>query len=178
MKTSSPNLLLPNRVSNSALHWILPNENTRMSTIRGVSSCLKPGGSLCFEFAGHGHTVEVFTAVHCILLQYGYSLEQIKEIDPWFLPTVAWMKKALEDAGFTVEQLEYEYRPTQMTSAHGGGLEGYIKLFLAPILAYIPAEKREEVVKQMCGILELVVTHEDGTQWLGYVRLRGMARKL
>lgn len=35
---------------------------------------------------------------------------------PWFFPSVAWMRTALTDIGFKVEQLELEYRPTKLVS--------------------------------------------------------------
>lgn len=80
--------------------------------------------------------------------------------------------------GFQVEKLEIEYRPTKLTTAANGGLAGWIRLMGAQFLDVLPADKREEAVRQICDVVEPAVTREeDGSQWLGYVRLRGIARK-
>ncbi len=105
-------------------------------------------------------------------------MDRAKEINKWFFPSQPWMKSALESVGFTVDKLEVEYRPTKLTSAEDGGLAGWIKLLGAPMVNCLPPEKRGSAVEEVCRVLEPVVTRpEDGTQWLGYVRLRGIARK-
>jgi hypothetical protein len=49
----------------------------------------------------------------------------------------------------------------------------------AEMLAVVEESKRQDIVKQVCDILETVVTREeDGSQWLNYVRLRAVARKI
>lgn len=37
--------------------------------------------------------------------------------------------------------------------------------------------RREEVVRDVCEVLKGVIGREDGSMWLGYVRLRVLARK-
>lgn len=39
-------VLTIHRISNAALHWILRDESTRMSTLRAIYGCLKPGDSM------------------------------------------------------------------------------------------------------------------------------------
>jgi len=121
---------------------------------------------------------EVFTALLYMLVQHGYSMEDAKKINRWFFPSKEWMQGALEQVGFTVEMIEIDYRPTKLTSLDDGGLEGWIKLLGAPMVSAIRADLRVEAVKQVCRVLEPVVTkEEDGSQWLNYVRLRGVAKK-
>ena len=36
---------------------------------------------------------------------------------------------------------------------------------------------REAVVSEICDTLKGIVGREDGSQWLGYVRIRGVARR-
>lgn len=166
------------RVSNSALHWILRDESTRMSTLRGVLAALRPGGSFAFEMGGHGHVHEVFTAIMYTLVHHGVPMDRAKAINRWFFPSEAYMTRSLEKAGFIVEKTEVEYRPTKLTTAEGGGLAGWVKLFGAPMIQALPVEKQEPAVSQICEVLEPVVTRiEDGSQWLAYVRLRGIAHK-
>jgi hypothetical protein len=139
---------------------------------------LKPGGHFVFELGAHGNIGEMVTALLWALVHNGVTIESARESLPWYFPSENWMKKILEELGFQVEKLEVEYRPTELTTASGGGLAGWIKLMAAQVLEVVPAERREIVVREVCDILQKVITHEeDGSQWLGYVRLRGVARK-
>lgn len=85
------------------------------------------------------------------------------------------------ETGFEVLRAEIEYRPTKLTprSEDGsGGLEGWIRLMGAEMLAAVEEGRRESVVRMAGEILETVVTREeDGSQWIGYVRLRVVARR-
>lgn len=131
-----------------------------------------------FEMGGHGNVAETMTTLIYTLVQHGIPLEKAKETNPWFFPSETWMSDALGRVGFQVEKLEIEYRPTKLTTAANGGLAGWIRLMGAQFLDVLPADKREEAVRQICDVVEPAVTREeDGSQWLGYVRLRGIARK-
>ncbi|RAK95575.1 class I SAM-dependent methyltransferase [Aspergillus ibericus CBS 121593] len=166
-------------ISNAALHWILRNDATRMSTLQGIHACLKPGGVFVFEMGGHGNVAEVQSALIYALVQNGISVEKAREVNPWFFPSVAWMTNALDSIGFRVEKMEMEDRPTKLTDAANGGLAGWVRLMGAPFLDVLPEEKRENVVQQICDVLYTAVTrHEDGSQYLGYKRLRGIARRV
>lgn len=45
-------------------------------------------------------------------------------------------------------------------------------------LEALDTEKKEAAVRDVCEVLQTVITHEeDGSMWLGYVRLRVLARK-
>ncbi|KAL4985883.1 S-adenosyl-L-methionine-dependent methyltransferase [Aspergillus falconensis] len=166
-------------VSNAALHWILRNRSTRLSTLKGIHASLKKGGAFVFEMGGHGNIAEIQAAMQYALLRQGISIEKAREVYPWFFPSVAWMTTTLESIGFNVVKMETEYRPTKLTSDVNGGLAGWVKLMGAASLDIWEAEKREEAVREVCEVLEPVVTREeDGSQWLGYVRLRGVAVKL
>lgn len=150
-----------------------------MSTLRAIHGCLKPGGTYVFEMGGHGNVAEVKTALIYALVQQGISIEKARETSPWFFPSDTWMRNALEEIGFKVENVEPEYRPTKLTTDAKGGLEGWVRLMGAQFLDVLPEEKRDTAVQQICDVLQDVVTRgEDGSQWLGYVRLRGIAKKI
>ena len=89
------------------------------------------------------------------------------------------MKQLLEQAGFDVLKSELEYRPTKLTTEEGGGLEGWVRLMGARFLDALDGEqKREAAVREVCEVLKTVMLHEeDGSMWMGYVRLRVLARK-
>jgi hypothetical protein len=88
------------------------------------------------------------------------------------------MKSALDKVGFQIQRLELEYRPTACTSEEDGGLMGWIRLMGGQMIESLKdKEKEEAVVREVAEVLETVVTREDGSRWLGYVRLRGVATR-
>lgn len=167
------------RVSNAALHWILRNESTRISTLKGIHAGLKQGGKFVFEMGGYGNVAEVTTALMYALVRQGVSIEKVREVYPWFFASETWMTNTLEGIGFKLIKMETEYRPTLLTSSANGGLAGWVRLMGANFLDILSPDKREEAVQEICEVLQTGVTRaEDGSQWLGYVRLSGIAEKL
>ena len=78
----------------------------------------------------------------------------------------------------SVNKMEIEYRPTKMTpndDSGRGGLEGWIRLFCASVVDGL--EKSEDIIALTCQYLERAATREDGSQWIFYTRLRGVATK-
>lgn len=149
-----------------------------MSTLRGIHGCLKFGGMYVFEMGGHGNVAEVVTALIYTLVQQGIPVEKARDVCPWFFPSEVWMREALERVGFQVDKVETEYRPTKLTATAKGGLKGWIRLMGAQFLEVLPEENQDVAVREVCDVLQTAVTRaEDGSQWLGYVRLRGIARK-
>ena len=164
--------------SNAALHWILRDPSTRSSVLRAAYQALKPGGALVFEMGGAGNVPEVHAALLAALVHQGLNIVEAREASPWFFPSVELMSRLLESAGFEIEKSQLEYRPTKLTSDEGGGLEGWVRLMGAQFLERLPEQKRAVAAKEVCDILETILTHEeDGSKWLGYVRLRFLARK-
>lgn len=165
--------------SNAALHWILRDEETRMSVLRGAYKTLRPGGMFVFEMGGAGNVADVHTALLAALVHQGVPMEQAKDACPWFFPSEQLITNMLNEVGFAVERTKSDYRPTKLTVEEGGGLEGWVRLMGAQFLEVLPeGEKREAVIKEVCDVLESVITREeDGSMWLGYVRLKVLARK-
>lgn len=166
--------------SNAALHWILRDRETRESVLRGVHAALVPGGKFVFEMGGAGNVADVHTALLSALsMRQGLSIEKAREASPWFFPSEEEMRKLLEAVGFVVDSSEIEYRSTRLTEEEGGGLEGWVRLMGANFLDVLGDDeaRREEVVRNVCEVLRSVIGREDGSMWLGYVRLRVLARK-
>jgi len=165
--------------SNAALHWILRDASSRMSVLRGVYRTLRPGGVFVFEMGGAGNCADVHAALLAALVHQGISIEKARETSPWFFPSELLMKNMLEAAGFQVQRSKLEYRPTELTSEKEGGLEGWVRLMGAQFLEVLDTEdKREAVVREVCDVLQTILTHEeDGSMYLGYVRLKVIARK-
>ncbi|KAK2800687.1 hypothetical protein FQN50_007997 [Emmonsiellopsis sp. PD_5] len=168
-------------ISNAALHWILKDPTTRLSVLTAIHTSLKPaGGIFIFEMGSHGNVPEAHTALLAALVHRGVPIEQARAASPWFFPSEHWMRATLEGIGFRVEKLEVEYRPTKLTGEVGGGIEGWVRLMGAGMLEVLEeGEVREGAVREVCEVLESVIRREeDGSRWLGYVRLRGVAVKM
>lgn len=166
--------------SNAALHWILRDASIRISVFRGVYRALQPDGTFVFEMGGAGNVAEVHTALLAALVHHGVDIEKAREACPWFFPSELLMKEMLEETGFKVEKMKLEYRPTKLTKEKEGGLAGWVRLMGAKFLDVLDTENRKEaVVREVCDVLQTVVRHEeDKSMWLGYVRLKVVARKL
>ena len=179
-------------VSNAALHWILRDPATRLNTLRGCFDALKPGGIFAFEMGGAGNVAEMHVAFMSALLHHtSCTLEEAREVSPWFFPDVREMTALLETVGFECEKegeegaLELQYRPTVMESTAEGkpNLEGWVRMMGQPFLER--AEKdggeaaREKVVAEVCGVVSTLGVNgrADGRGEFGYVRLRGRVRK-
>ncbi|KAF2456869.1 S-adenosyl-L-methionine-dependent methyltransferase [Lineolata rhizophorae] len=166
--------------SNAAFHWILGAAENHLTVFRGLFAALRPGGTLVFEMGGAGNIAEVHTALIGSLMAHGMSKSAAEKANPWCFPSVEEMRNFLSQAGFDISLVESEYRPTRLTDKSrdgGGGLEGWIRLFGDSFLQVVPEEKRDEIVSWAADCLESIVTRDGGSQWLGYVRLRAVARK-
>jgi len=132
-----------------------------------------------FEMGGWGNVREVRAAITAVLAfgGYGVGIEDVWKADPWFFASDAWMWDVLTQAGLDVEVCEVEERPTRCTEGKGGGLAGWVELMCAQFLELVEVERRGEIVEKVVLCLKSGSVHEDGSIWLGYVRLRVLARK-
>ena len=106
------------------------------------------------------------------------GLEKAREADPWFFPDEIWMKNMLEErvGGFKVEKIEREYRPTK---ADEGGIEGWVKFMGKQFFDAVADEtERRACEKEVCDVLKTVCESPGGGEWIGYVRLRALVRKI
>ncbi|CAK4033379.1 Hypothetical predicted protein [Lecanosticta acicola] len=159
--------------SNAAMHWILRPPQTRRKFFESCHSLLRPSGTLVFEQGGHGNVSEILTASIAALTHHGVPLETAREASPWFFPSKDWMRRMLEETGFEVVELETEYRPSRVED-----VEGWVRLMCAEFLEFAPEGTKESVVREICELVDAAITREeDGSTWLGYLRLRGVARK-
>lgn len=171
------------------MHWILATSASRQRDFfQGVHAALKPSGVFCFEMGGMGNVAEMRTA---LLGAVGrrVGIDKARAVDPWFFPDEGWMRTMLEDEGegggegggrfkFKVERIEREYRPTR---ADEGGIEGWVRLMGKQFLDAVGkegSEEREACLTEVCDVLKTVSHSPGGGDWLGYVRLRVLARKI
>ncbi|KAI1137279.1 S-adenosyl-L-methionine-dependent methyltransferase [Hypoxylon sp. FL0543] len=167
--------------SNAALHWILgackADSARQAAFFKAARDALVPGGVFAFEMGGLGNVAEIRAALLAALARR-VGLEKAVQADPWFFPDEAWATKMMEETvgGWKVERAEREYRPTQ---ADEGGVEGWVRLFGAQFFEVLSeGREREECIKEVVDVLEVVCKNPSGGFHLGYVRLRVLARKL
>lgn len=161
--------------SNAALHWILRNPDTRDSVFPAVYASLQQGGTFTFEMGGLGNVSEMRAAI-LLAVSRRVGLDRALEAEPWFFPDEAWATQAMESAGFRVDRVEREWRPT---TADKGGVEGWVRLFGKQTLDAVTDEKeRDEVVKEVAAVLREVCKKPDGGEMISYVRLRCQGTKV
>lgn len=160
--------------SNAAMHWILRRESGRQDMFTGVYNALKLSGIFVFEMGGMGNVGEMRSAFLSIISRR-IGIEKAREVDPWFFPDEVWMSKVLEETGFKVEMIEREYRPTK---ADVGGIGGWVRLMGKQFFDAVDGKDREECEREACGVIESVCASPGGGDWIGYVRLRAVARKI
>jgi hypothetical protein len=163
--------------SNAAMHWILTPAHSREDFFRGVHGALKPSGIFCFEMGGMGNVGEMHATLLSVVGRR-VGIEKVRKTDPWFFPDESWMQRILEETvgGFRVEKIEREYRPTK---ADEGGIEGWVRLMGKQFFDVVAdAKEREGAVKEACEVLESICESPGGGKWIGYVRLRVLARKI
>lgn len=135
---------------------------------------------------GMGNVAEMRTALLSVLGRK-LGMERVREVDPWFFPDERWVRgilsgddgKGKEGGGegkWRIEQLEREFRPTPVDK---GGVEGWIKLMGKQFFDVLgEGEERKEAEKEVCEVLKSVCRSPGGGDWIGYVRLRGLLRKV
>lgn len=118
---------------------------------------------------GNGNVAEIHAACIAALMHSGLSHKAAVESSPWFFPSTDWMSTTLSDCGFDVEVCEHEYRSTKLTADtadKSGGLEGWVKLMCGEFVSAVSEEKRPAVFKEICDVVDPVITrYEDGSRW-------------
>ena len=159
------------------MHWILRPESTRERFFHGIQKILKPNGLFVFEMGGLGNVAEMKSTFLSVVSRR-VGMQKAREADPWFFPDELWMQDMLETkvGGWKVEKIERVYRPTK---ADEGGVEGWVRLMGKQFFDVVEdEEEREKCILEACDILETVCRSPGGGDWLGYVRLRAIVRKM
>jgi SAM-dependent methyltransferase len=172
-------------VSNAALHWILRDAQYRAEALKGCFTALKPGGHFIFEMGGAGNVAELHSALISALAHHtDLSIAEAADVSPWFFPDVSEMAGLLKEAGFHIQEsdLELEYRPTNAEMGDDGkpNLEAWVRLMGKHFLDRAKEfGKEEQVVREVCELVGLhgIGGRANGTLQMGYVRLRGVARR-
>lgn len=153
--------------SNAALHWMSLDP---ARVIAGVYRALKPGGRFVAEMGGHGNVAAITVALCATLEEFGCDSENT---NPWYFPSVEEYSERLGAAGFAVESMELNPRPTPLPT----GMRGWLETFAIPFTKEVSPEKRSGFLDRVTERLRPVLCDWKGNWTADYVRLRFLARK-
>ncbi len=141
-----------------------------------MRDALVPGGTFTFEMGGLGNVSEIRAALLAVVGRR-VGLARAQEVDPWFFPDEEWVTEVMEKkvGGWRVERAEREWRPTK---ADQGGVEGWVRLMAKQFIDAVPEGEREEVIREVVDVLEVVCAQPGGGHMYSYVRLRVVATKI
>ena len=154
-------------VSNAALHWMLDRD----AVLAGVHRALRRGGRFVAEFGGHGNIAAIASTLAAVLSARG--IDAARRF-PWYFPTEAEHRDALEAHGFAVEHIALVARPTFLAT----GLRGWLDTFANPFGYDLDPASREEVFVAVETALAPSLRDRSGRWIADYVRLGFRAHAL
>lgn len=153
--------------SNAALHWMTDYR----AVIAGVHRALRPGGRFVAEMGGEGNIAALVGAM-CTVFARHPDFGEFR--NPWFFPSIAQYRSALENAGFDVRRIERFERPTPLKS----GVREWLQLFAGGITGSLDSMQKARFLDEVEALLRPVL-FSDGRGWVAdYVRLRFEAYRL
>jgi trans-aconitate methyltransferase len=150
--------------SNAALHWM----HDQPAVLAAIHRSLKPGGRFVAEMGGQGNIAAIRVAVAAVLARHG--IDAVDNANVFY--TADGYRQLLEQAGFVVDTIELEPRPTFLRE----GMRAWLTTFRAGVLEWLPEAERETALDEMVALLGPVLQDADGNWWADYVRLRWRAR--
>ncbi len=154
--------------SNATLHWI----NEQKKALQCIYNALKEGGRFVFEMGGKHNIESIHTA-----LKGAMTEARFKSFIPAktnYFPSVAEQCLLLEKVGFTVSNVAYFKRPTELKGEDG--MKNWIIQFCTFFFTHIPADEVDAIINHAVEILK--PTNYKNGKWYGdYVRLRVKAIK-
>ncbi len=154
--------------SNATLHWIHKQEQV----LQCVYNSLKEGGRLVFEMGGKYNVASIYNAVINAITEAGY-LDDIPD-NTFYFPSVAGQCLLLEKVGFTVSDVAYFKRPTELKGEEG--MKNWIVQFGTFLFNQISSDNIENIIKMAVEKLRLT-NYKNGIWYADYVRLRIKAIK-
>lgn len=156
--------------SNATLHWVTNAE----AAVQGLQRALKPRGRLVVELGGKGNVATILTALQTAIAEAGYSTETARS--PWYFPSIAEYATLLESYGFIVTAASLFDRPTPLAGGDRG-MRDWLEMFAAHLLAVVPVEERDELIRTIESRLRPKL-YLEGIWIADYRRLRIVARRV
>ena len=151
--------------SNAALHWMTRADDV----IRCVHGALVPGGRFVAEFGAGANVAAPIAALRSAVTARGIDLPVL----PWYFPTPAQHATRVEAGGFEIHRLDYFARPTAL--ADGQTAADWWRMFGPSVLAQLPADQVDDILRQVDDMLAPQIVDADGRWIIDYVRLRFIA---
>ena len=152
--------------SNAVFHWISDHE----ALVKNISSNLKIGGELVFEFGGKGCAETVHHALAEAFAWYGYEYE-----NRFNFRSVGEFAPILERYGFRVEYAVLFDRPTVQNGEDG--LKNWINMFAVDAFGGVNDSDKNKIIDDAVEICRPKLC-KDGEWIVDYVRLRMRAVKV
>lgn len=152
--------------SNAVFHWI--DDHDRL--VRNISSNLKTGGQLVFEFGGKGCADTVHHA-----LEKAFANRGLKYVNRFHFRSIGEFAPILEKHGFRVEYASLYDRPTEQIGENG--LANWIHMFVGSAFEGVDAVTRDEIISQTEKICRPKL-YINGKWYVDYVRIQMKAVKV
>ncbi len=123
--------------SSAALHWVDDHE----AMLRGVRSCLRPGGRLLFQMGGRGNIVEALAVVDGVIARSRWRGFFDGFIPPYHFHSPEEYEEWLPRAGFCVARAELI--PKGMRHVDHQAFLGWLRTTWFPYTDRLPAELRD-----------------------------------
>ncbi|AKM10170.1 class I SAM-dependent methyltransferase [Croceicoccus naphthovorans] len=147
--------------SNAALHW-MPDHP---AVYAGVYRALKPGGRFACECGGFGNIAAIRTAIRAVAERHGQD-----PIDRQNYPSVVRATRELEAAGFRVDAIALNPRPTPLAD----GMAAWLNTFRH---GFFDQQGGAAMIAETTELLAPQLQDPDGNWTADYVRLRFLAFK-
>ena len=157
--------------SNAALHWADDHE----AILRGVRSCLVPGGRILFQMGGRGNAADVFAAVEAVVRRPGWRGYFDNLALPWSFYGPEDYGTWLPRQGFHAERVELF--PRDMHFAEADAFRGWLRTTWFHFTDRLPTHRRDPFLNDV--IDAYTAAHPpgaDGTIRVRMVRLEVEAR--
>ncbi len=149
--------------SNAVLHWI--NESAKV--VACVYNALAPGGRFVMEMGGKGNNKSIMGAIKKAMVDEGLADKIVADF--WYFPSVAEYTALLEAHGFTVRQVLYFDRDTELMGEDG--MADWIKMFSSFLFKNISTKQAETIIAKTVDHLK-DRHYKNGKWYADYVRLR------
>lgn len=158
--------------SNAALHWVQDHHKL----LRNCYAALKPGGRLCFNFAGDGNCAHFFAVIKEVMQLEPYKRYFIDFVWPWHMPRVEDYEQLFRSAGFNDLQVYAENADRYFSNA-----DEMIKWIdqpsIVPFIKLIDPNAKEHFRREVIARMLMQTKQPDGTCFETFRRINVIARK-
>jgi len=157
--------------SNAALHWV----GDQLAVLRGVCSCLRPGGRILFQMGGHGNAAVILRVVGGLTSEPRWRGYFAGFVSPYHFHGPDQYRGWLSESG--LEAVRAELIPKDMRHPDPEGLKGWLRTTWFPYTDPLPPELRDRFLDEIvAAYLSEVPPDREGGTHVAMVRLEVEAR--